>query len=330
MSRATNASVPVTVLLPVHNGGPHLAQAVRSILAQSHEQLELLVVDDGSTDGTSDYLASLDDPRVRIVGQSNQGLVRALNHGLALASHELVARMDADDVSAPNRIELQLALLLANPRVAAVGCCYDVIDGDGTTLRREHTAAHPAYLRRQLYFRNVLPHAGMMFRRVAVADVGGYREVGPAEDYDLWCRLVQRHDVMSLADVLLQYRHSPTGISVTAGDRQRLCTKAVRETMHSDHPFPPVTAATVLTDGIDHADSFSAHCPDAVARYVFDHLWLGYLLARRRQWSAARAVATGTMILVARRPAGLGGIGLVLRSLLAAAGRRFGPPAAER
>ena len=330
MSRGANASVPVTVLLPVHNGGPHLAQAVRSILAQSHERLELLVVDDGSTDGTSDYLASLGDPRVRIARQSNQGLVRALNHGLSLASHEFVARMDADDVSAPNRIELQLAQLLSNPGVAAIGCCYDVIDQDGTTLRREHTAAHPAYLRRQLYFRNVLPHPGMMFRRMAVADVGGYREVGPAEDYDLWCRLVQGHDIMSLADVLLQYRHSPTGISVTAGERQRRSTKQVREKMHSDFPFPRVTAATVLTDGIEHADDFSALCADSAARYVFDHLWLSYVLARRRRWGAASAVARGTMILVARRPAGLAGVGLVLKSLLASIGRRFGPPAAER
>jgi glycosyltransferase involved in cell wall biosynthesis len=307
-------TLPVTVLLPVHNGGRHLAAAVESILGQTHRDLELLVVDDGSTDGSGELLDHLVDPRVRVLHQPNRGLVVTLNTGLEKATHNLVARMDADDVSDPRRLELQVRHLAEHPQVAAVGCCYDVIDEDDTVVRSVHTAASVQYLHRQLYFRNVLPHAGMTFRRSAVLAVGGYRDVGPVEDYDLWIRLSAEHELASLPERLLRYRVTPTGISVRARDEQLRCLRRVRAELHATRPMPAVAASSVVEEGLRHAARYGPTCPAALRTYVFDHLWLAVQVAGvgHRVGAAARLLA-GTVALVVRRPAAAGAFLDVLR-----------------
>ncbi|MCY7289058.1 MAG: glycosyltransferase, partial [Cryobacterium sp.] len=202
----TDVLPPVTVLLPVFNGGARLPQAIESVLAQSYERFELLVIDDGSDDGTADYLDSLVDPRVRVVHQSNQGLVRTLNRGFSEASHQFVARMDADDVSEPERLAVQTQFLIENPLVAAVGSCFVTIDDEGSVLDEVHVAADARYLRRSMYFRNSFAHGAMTLRRDRVLQVGGYREVGPCEDYDLWVRLLRSYALGNVPDVLYRYR----------------------------------------------------------------------------------------------------------------------------
>ena len=302
MTKAPDRTVPVSVLLPVHNGGRHLEAAVASILTQTHRDLELLVIDDGSTDGSGEWLDGLTDPRVRVLHQPNQGLVATLNRGLEEVRHELVARMDADDVSEPRRLELQVRHLLDHPEVAAVGCCYRVVDAQDGHLQDAHTAADPAYQHRRLYFRNVLAHAGMTFRRDAVRAAGGYRDVGPVEDYDLWGRLAVDHAVASLPQPLLLYRASPTGISLRDNERQRRCLRETRDRLHETSPMARVPARQVLREGLAHARTYGATCPGAARDYVFDHVWLAVVLARRRRLREAGALLAGALGVVARRP----------------------------
>ncbi len=304
---ADHATVPVTVLLPVFNGGGHLATAVSSILGQTHEAIELLVIDDGSTDGTAALLASLTDPRVTVVSQPNRGLVATLNTGLSLARHDLVARMDADDVSHPRRLGLQLDYLTAHPRVAAVGCCYEVVDDHGGVVTQVHTAADPPYLRRQLFFRNVLPHAGMMFRRSAVVAVGGYRDVGPVEDYDLWARLAVGNELASLPDVLLSYRLSSSGISANAGDVQIQDHRLVRNRMLAEGAFPDASVVRILREGLQHDRKYAGTCPGALRSYVFDHIWLAALLTRGGRLRSGISLMTGTVALAVLRPRAFAG-----------------------
>lgn len=302
MPTTSDRTVPVSVLLPVHNGGRHLAAAVSSILGQTHDELELLAIDDGSTDGSGELLDALRDPRVRVLHQPNRGLVATLNTGLAEARHEIVARMDSDDLSAPRRLELQVRHLQAHPEVAAVGCCYDVVDEHDVVVRQVHTAAAAAYLRRQLYFRNVLPHAGMTFRRSAVLGVGGYRDVGPVEDYDLWVRLALHHDLASLPETLLRYRVSPGGISGQAGERQRQATRDVRSRLHRARPLAPVRARDVLAEGRAHVRTYGTSCPGSLAAYVYDHAWLALVLGRAARLRPALRLAAGVLLLCARSP----------------------------
>ena len=306
-------TLPVTVLLPVFNGGRHLSAAVQSILDQTYPDFELLVVDDGSTDGSAQLLDALTDPRVRVIHQDNQGLVSALNTGLAQAKHPLVARMDADDMSLPRRLELQVTHLRAHPEVAAVGCCFEVIDEALETVRYVHTAGSSAYQKRRLYFRNVLAHSGMTFRRDAVLDVGGYRDVGPAEDYDLWARLAVRYEIESLPQTLLRYRDNPAGISAAASDRQRQVTREIRRRLHDEHPLSGVTPGGIFAEGLQHEAAFSRTCTSPAATYVFDHLWLTIVLARQRRWRMSVLTAVGTVALMVRRPRSTAGLLAIFR-----------------
>ncbi|HQY88296.1 MAG TPA: glycosyltransferase family 2 protein, partial [Tepidisphaeraceae bacterium] len=115
--KTPTADTPISILLPAHNAAPFVEQAVRSTLAQTHKRFELLAIDDGSTDETLQILNKLarEDDRVRIISHENMGMGRSLNHALGEARFEWIARMDADDVMLPNRLERQLAFLAANP-----------------------------------------------------------------------------------------------------------------------------------------------------------------------------------------------------------------------
>ena len=199
----------VSVILPVRDGAAYLALAAESILRQDWEDLELLAIDDGSRDDTPTILTKLAkaDHRMRVIAGPAQGLVAALNRGLATARGRYVARMDADDVAHRNRISQQVALLEARPEVAVVGSAWRVVDPAGKLRRVVHPPLDSASIRHALLSRNPMGHPTIMFRREAVAAIGGYRSTFRlAEDFDLWLRISERHDLFNLAEPLLDYR----------------------------------------------------------------------------------------------------------------------------
>lgn len=297
----------VTVLLSVFNGGAHLAEAIASVLAQTHADFELLIIDDGSTDDTPAVLRSFTDPRIRVVTQPNAGLVAALNRGLGEARHDLVARMDADDVSSPHRLERQTRFLVENPTVAAVGSCFDLIDEAGGRTGVAHVAADSGYLGRQLYFRNTLAHTSILMRRDAVLEVGAYRQVGPVEDYDLWTRLAGYYPLVALDDVLVSYRVSPSGISASAGSEQQLCLDHVRRGLHGSRPYSAVSPARVVREGSLHRRSHP-RCTDTAASYLLDHLGLAVVLWSYGRRGVALVTASGAALFVLRHPTSVRGV----------------------
>jgi hypothetical protein len=307
--------------MPVYNAGRHLAEAVESILHQSHEDFELLAIDDGSTDDSGAYLDSVDDPRVRVIHQENRGLTGALNVGIAAATHELVARMDQDDFSYPERLRLQAAALVERPTLAAIACCHDVMDESGRHIGVVHVPAEPAYLARQLHFRNVLPHGGMMFRKSAVVAAGGYRDVGPAEDYDLWSRLAVSESIGSLPQQLIRYRVTATGMSQTGTDKQRAALQRIRADLHSQRPLLVPSPARLVRDGL-HITQAQQQCPDLAASYLFDHTGLAVQLARSGRVADAARLLAGVCLFALRLPR-------ALKGLLLFGHRRSGPPVGE-
>jgi glycosyltransferase involved in cell wall biosynthesis len=197
----------VSVVLPVRDGAAFVGQAISSILTQTLDAFELLVVDDGSRDATPAIIVAALDPRVRMLTQPGLGLVPALNRGLAEARGCYVARMDADDVAMPERFARQAAALDAHPNVAALGSACLVIGHDDTTLGHRNPPTEPAVIHAMLRQGNCMIHPTMMLRRAAVLDAGGYRPAFRlAEDFDLWLRLSERHDLMNLPECLLSYR----------------------------------------------------------------------------------------------------------------------------
>jgi glycosyltransferase involved in cell wall biosynthesis len=198
----------VTVLLAVYNGERHLAESIDSVFAQTFEDFELLVVDDASTDATSQILAGYSDSRLRVLrNERNLGLTRSLNRGLAESRGRYVARQDADDVSAPERLERQAAFLDANPDVTLLASAYVRIREDGSVSGSRSVPAEALGVRWRLLFLNAFTNSSVMFRKDEVERLGGFREkFSYAQDYDLWSRLAFTGTVAALTDTLARYR----------------------------------------------------------------------------------------------------------------------------
>ena len=199
------------VVLPVRNGLPYIQEAVLSLLNQRFSDFSLLIIDDGSTDGTADELSELarSDARITLASATGSGLVEALNQGLAWSTSPFLARMDADDVSLPTRFEAQLAYFDQHPEVDVVGSCVQMIDAHGRLLPDPPAyPTSPENVRRQLFAnRNPIAHPTVMMRSQKIKDLGGYRSpMKSAEDFDLWLRVAECGELANLPDRLLQYR----------------------------------------------------------------------------------------------------------------------------
>lgn len=199
---------PLTVLLPVRDGGEWLAAAVESIRGQSFADWELLAIDDGSRDGSRAVLEEFAarDRRIIVSSRPNRGLAATLQEGIERARSELVALMNADDVARPERLAAQMAHLAAHPRVAVLGTQTRLLVEDRSSDVVSRLPTDPEGCRRLLAVAPPLAHPTVMIRRSAVLAVGGYRRAVPAEDYDLWLRIAERHDLANLPDVHLDYR----------------------------------------------------------------------------------------------------------------------------
>lgn len=208
----------VSVILPVYNGEAYLREAVDSILGQTYADFELIVIDDGSRDGTAAVLDAVRDPRVRVVHQDNMGLALTLNKGIGLARGEYIARQDADDISRPERLARQVDYLDAHPACGLLGT-WSVIQEDRVLTSRQHR--HPCSngeLQLRLLFDSFFVHSSVMMRRSALHRSGLYPtdpERNPPEDFDLWLRIAREHELANLAEPLLVYREVPGSISRT-------------------------------------------------------------------------------------------------------------------
>ena len=212
--------------MAVRDGVPWVKDAVASVLTQTLSDLELIVVDDGSVDATPALLADVDDRRLHVERQSRAGLTPALNVALARASAPLVARLDADDIALPERLQRQVAFLDAHPEVGVVGSAAREIADHGLEVRVVRPPQDHVALRRALIRRNPMVHSTVTMRRGAVEAVGGYdARFAVAQDYDLWMRLVAVTRLANLPETLVVRRLLPGRVSV-ARDTDRLRAEA--------------------------------------------------------------------------------------------------------
>lgn len=210
----------VSVVLPVHNGEKYVAEAVRSILDQSLSDLELIVVNDGSDDGTREVLEELrsrcNDRRLRICHLCRVGFVKALNLGIQQASGKYIARMDADDVALPHRLRVQASFLDNHPDYLVCGSFIEVFDSTGYRSSMGFPSSDEE-IRAVLFANCCICHpAAMLRRQVFFEHHLWYREeYGTVADYDLWTRVVDVGKVANLPLVLLRYRRHSQQVSVT-------------------------------------------------------------------------------------------------------------------
>jgi glycosyltransferase involved in cell wall biosynthesis len=224
------AAPSISVLLPVRNGAATLDEALDSLWDQSHGDFEVVAVDDGSEDATPDILVEHEvrDPRLRVLRTGPRGLVPALESARAAACGHYLARMDADDFVHPDRLELQLEYLAQHPRTAAVGSKVTLYPREklqGGWIRYEtwlNSLLTPEDHAREIFVESPLAHPSVMLRREALEEVGGYRDAGWAEDYDLWLRLnAAGWELAKVNRTLLGWRHDPGRLTVTS-DRYSL------------------------------------------------------------------------------------------------------------
>jgi glycosyltransferase involved in cell wall biosynthesis len=192
----------VSILIGCWNNAGTLPQAIDSILAQTVKDLELIVVDDGSTDSTPDLVRGISDARLRYLPLEHMGISRSLNRGLEEARAPLVAVQDADDWSLPERIERELGVLDSRPEVAVVGCRMREVGPDGRELR-PRTAFAAGEVNRALMRFNPIPNSCAVFRREPALAIGGYDpRYRYAMDHDLWLRLADDDIVFGLDETL--------------------------------------------------------------------------------------------------------------------------------
>lgn len=237
----------VSVLMAVHDGAGTVRAAVDSVLAQTAADLELLVVDDGSTDATPAILGAVGDPRLRVVRQAHAGLTAALNYGLRLARAPLLARLDADDLALPERLARQRAFLDAHREVGLLGTGARTVDAGGREVGLIRPPADDAGLRRALIRANPFVHSSVVVRRAVIEAVGGYDETLPvAQDYDLWMRMSGHTRLANLPEPLVVRRLLPGRVSAVR-DRERLATEArVRWRAVRRGLYPPWCAVFAL------------------------------------------------------------------------------------
>ena len=222
----------VSVLLPVFNAAAYIGGAVRSVLAQTWSDFELLVVDDGSSDASLQILQGLarGDSRVRLTSRANRGLVATLNELIASARGEYFARMDGDDVAFPQRFARQVEFLDGHPEVVAVGSRALFIDAEGLPLMEVmHHFSHEAIERALMTPELGIIHPSVMMRAAACRAIGGYHADYPhAEDLDFFLRLGELGRLENMREPLLQYRTHPSSVSAKNADAQwRSAKKAV-------------------------------------------------------------------------------------------------------
>ena len=212
----------VSVLLPVYNAMPYLKDAVASVLGQTFADIEVIALDDASTDGSLEYLRGLADPRLDVVARPKSGLSLNLNYGIGIARAPLIARMDADDISLPTRFERQVARMNAEQELVACGCDLRFIDPAGEIGAGHQYYADDALIRWNLLTDSAFAHPGMMLRKAALERAGLYRrEQEPAEDYALWLELAKLGRLANVPEVLLHYRIHPGSVSSRRVDVQR-------------------------------------------------------------------------------------------------------------
>jgi glycosyltransferase involved in cell wall biosynthesis len=268
----------VSVVMCVRDAEPLVAQAVESILGQTLRDLELVVVDDASSDRSPDILANLArrDPRIRVHrSDARPGVAAASNLACEQARGRLIARLEADDVAEPQRLERQAAYLAERQRVVLVGGAAGVIDDAGKRYHLLRPPTGDAAIRAELVRRNCIIHPTVMLRREALLSVGGYRaRFVLAEDYDPWLRLAERHQVANLPDVLVGYRVHPRQASHQDLERRVLVVLAAqalarrRRAGRREEPAGdrPITRAELAELGVPEAESLASRRPSSKAR----------------------------------------------------------------
>ncbi len=211
--------------MSVYNGAQYLQKSLNSVLQQTYKDFEFIIVNDASTDETSAILNQIahKEPRIEIINnEENLGLTNSLNKGLAIAKGEYIARMDADDISLPNRLHTQVNFLEQSPEVGLIGSAYHIIDKDDNFVTTNQEPLSHTELAWKLHFRNAFCHSSVMFRKKVLNIVGLYNpDYRQTQDYELWARIARVSVVKNTSEPLIKFRQHGSSITQTQTLKQQ-------------------------------------------------------------------------------------------------------------
>ncbi len=238
----------ISVLMPVYNSSRFLVEAIESVLAQTHADFEFIVIDDGSTDGTLAIAQSFaaKDPRIQVITHANMGMGKSLNDAMIRAKGEWIARLDGDDLMAPDRLERQLAFLKEHPDLVVASSLVYYVDESGKTIGKNSSR----FTNREAITESIanhwpvgFHHPAAIFRKDIIQSLGGYRpQFWPADDMDLWNRVVDAgHAVLVQPEYLTKYRIHASSVTVgkfRATEEKAQWVEACIRARHDRKPEP--------------------------------------------------------------------------------------------
>jgi hypothetical protein len=242
----------ISVIIPARDEERHLGEAIGSIATQSFHDIEIIVVDNGSTDGTARIIDqwSAREPRLRALRLEKPSLHASLCRAVEMARAPFIARIDADDVAAPPRLQRQYDRMVANPGLGLLGTAADFIDSRGRVIGFTEPPLTDPDIRRFLPTGCPFVHSSVMMRRDAYLASGGYRQgLNLAEDYDLWLRMAAVTLMANISDRLVQYRLRSGSVSARRATRLAIssaCVEAAEKARLAGVPEPLIGGTPLL------------------------------------------------------------------------------------
>ena len=280
--------------MPVYNGGRYLSSAFESILNQTFTDFEFIAVNDGSTDRTAQILDEYKDPRIRVLHQTNCGLACSLNRGIRESSGEYIARMDADDISEPDRLSHQMEFLNTHPDYVLVGTNALMITQDGVPLCSFDNPTTDKNLRQVLFekYQSPFVHGSVMFRRNAAFSCGLYDEGirQDVEDLLLWRAMARTGKVANLPQVLYRYRIVPGGITAAlprkaARQKLRIIQKIVNRNKITEQDRRKLTALSGKATPFQRQSCYELKIGKIYQKKMLNHSMARHHFARAvRKW----------------------------------------------
>lgn len=292
----------VSVVMSVLNGQDYVRRAIDSILAQSFEDFELILVNDGSTDKTLSIMKSYKDERIIILDKKHQGLVPCLNDGISQARGVYIARHDADDSSMPERFAQQIDYLKAHPDCGAVTSFASLVDVDGNEKGIYEAPFLSADLKRRLYLGNTFVNGSSMIKRSLLETNPYVTTYGPTEDYALWTQLVSQTEFATIPQPLYRYQ-THTGEITEFNSREDIKqTQNVNTALWDQKTFPASHWRELLKRGRYYKDYSRKHDSSVYNQYISDQIALSNVLIRHKYYRATWHTLIG---LLALRPKSL-------------------------
>lgn len=206
----------ISVLMSAYNSQNYIREAIESVLSQTFINFEFIIINDGSTDDTEKIIQCFEDKRIKYFSQKNQGVSKSLNRGLKIAQGKYIAKLDADDICFPNRLEKQFEFMENNPSYVVCGSFTEVIDENGEYIYTfKDLPTNNEDLQKQFKFKNCIVHSSSFYKRDLALKIGGYYEPIKHyfEDYMFFYNLIQKGKVFNFSEPLIKYRITPGSIS---------------------------------------------------------------------------------------------------------------------